>query len=55
MNKMEFEHISLMKTVTLSMDMFSNQSTLFIAIFIWVLAHIFITGLKLQEEKDLTV
>lgn len=28
---------------------------LFVALFIWVLAHIFITGLKLQQEKDLTI
>jgi len=29
--------------------------TLWVALFIWVLAHIFITGLKLQQEKDLTI
>lgn len=28
---------------------------LFVALFIWVLAHIFSTGLKLQQEKDLTI
>lgn len=28
---------------------------LFLALFIWVLAHIFITGLKIKEEQDLTV
>lgn len=28
---------------------------LFVALFIWVLAHIFIKGLKLQQEKDLTI
>jgi len=28
---------------------------LFLALFIWVLAHIFITGLKMKEEQDLTV
>lgn len=28
---------------------------LFIALFIWVLAHIFETGLKLQEENELTI
>ncbi len=28
---------------------------LWIALFIWVLAHIFITGLKLKQEKDLTI
>lgn len=28
---------------------------LFLALFIWVLAHIFITGVKMKEEQDLTV
>lgn len=28
---------------------------LFAVLFIWVLAHIFITGVKLQEEQDLTI
>ena len=28
---------------------------LFLALFIWVIAHIFITGLKIKEEQDLTV
>ena len=27
----------------------------FLSALIWVLAHIFITGLKLQQEKDLTI
>ena len=35
---------------------FSNFSgILFLAIFIWVLAHIFETGLKLKEENELTI
>lgn len=31
------------------------SSMLMFALFIWVLAHIFSTGLKLQQEKDLTI
>lgn len=31
------------------------KGILFLALFIWVLAHIFITGLKMKEEQDLTV
>ena len=33
----------------------SNEYLLWDALFIWVLAHIFITGLKLQQEKELTI
>ncbi len=33
----------------------SYVGILFVALIIWVLAHIFATGLKLQEEQDLTV
>jgi len=37
-------------------DDFSNYPVvLLIALFIWVLAHIFMTGVKLQEDKDLTI
>ncbi len=32
-----------------------NIDLLWQALLIWVLAHIFITGLKLQQEKDLTI
>ena len=32
-----------------------HAGVLLVALFIWVLAHIFMTGLKLQEEKDLTI
>jgi len=32
-----------------------NEHMLWEALFIWVLAHIFITGLKLKQEKDLTI
>jgi len=28
---------------------------LILALFIWVIAHVFITGLKMQEEQDLTI
>ncbi len=44
-----------MANVRISSD-FTNQSgILLLALFIWVLAHIFITGLRLQDEQDLTV
>jgi len=32
-----------------------NNLILWDALFLWVLAHIFITGLKLKQEKDLTI
>jgi uncharacterized protein (DUF983 family) len=32
-----------------------NEHLLWDALFIWVIAHVFITGLKLQQEKDLTI
>lgn len=53
--RMEFENVSLIKDFRVSIDFFNYRSVLFVAIFIWVLAHIFMTGLKLQEDKDLTI
>ena len=44
----EFENIIIT-------DDFDGSSMLTVALMIWVLAHIFIKGLKLQEEKDLTI
>ena len=44
-----------MAHVHISNDFTNQSSVLFLALFIWVLAHIFITGLKLQDEQDLTV
>ncbi len=46
---LEFENIRLTD------DIPNYSGILFIALFIWVLAHIFITGLKLQQEQDLTI
>lgn len=47
--RLEFEHVRIS-------DDFSNYPwLLFSALFIWVLAHIFMTGVRLQEEKDLTI
>ena len=46
---LEFEHIRI------SDDFPNYKGILFAALFIWVLAHIFITGVKLQEEQDLTI
>ncbi len=53
--KMEFENVSLIKSFGASVDFMNYRSGLFIALFIWVLAHIFIKGLELQKDQDLTV
>ncbi|MCK5857190.1 MAG: DUF2975 domain-containing protein [Bacteroidales bacterium] len=44
-----------MANIRISHDFTDQSNVLLFALFIWVLAHIFITGLKLQEEQDLTV
>jgi hypothetical protein len=44
----EFENIIIT-------DDFDGSPMLTVALMIWVLAHIFIKGVKLQEEKDLTI
>ena len=46
---LEFEQVRITD------DIPNYSGILVAALFIWVLAHIFITGLKLQEEKDLTI
>jgi len=50
-------HIQLDNVKILSGGFFYNLNLdlLWNALIIWVLAHIFITGLKLQREKDLTI
>jgi len=50
-------HFSLAHIQIMSNSFFFNLHTdlLWEALFIWVLAHIFITGLKLKQEKDLTI
>jgi hypothetical protein len=45
----EFENVSI------SNEFIDIDGVLLSAIFIWILAHIFETGLKLQQEKDLTI
>ena len=45
----EFEHLE----ITGEMDSYSY--VLFIALFLWVLSHIFMTGVKLKDEQNLTV
>jgi len=47
--KLEFQNVEITSEVT------SYSGILYLALFIWALAHIFMTGLKLQEEKDLTI
>ena len=47
---LEFENVKIgSNEVTIDSNM------LFVALFIWVLAHIFIKGVQLQQEKDLTI
>lgn len=45
----EFEHLE----ITGEMD--SYGYILFIALFLWVLSHVFMTGVKLKDEQNLTV
>lgn len=47
--RLEFE------SVTVSGEGPDYSWMLFLALFIWVLAHIFITGVKLQQENELTI
>lgn len=48
-NRLEFEYVSI------SNDLPNYSGILLLALFIWVLAHIFMSGIKLQEEQDLTI
>lgn len=43
------------KDTSLRVDFTQYSSALIIALVIWVLAHIFLRGVRLQEEKDLTI
>ena len=45
----EFEHLEI------TGEMESYSYVLFIALFLWVLSHIFMTGVKLKDEQNLTV
>ncbi|MEA3443187.1 MAG: DUF2975 domain-containing protein, partial [Bacteroidota bacterium] len=48
-SNVEFEHIEILEE-------FPNFAGIpMLALFIWVLSHVFITGVKLQEEQNLTV
>lgn len=47
--RIEFEHIII------SSNMNSYGFLLFIALFLWVLSHIFMLGVKLQKDQELTV
>ncbi len=46
---LEFENLRISSEIT------SNSWLLLLALFIWVLSHIFITGVKLQDEQKLTI
>lgn len=48
-DKLEF------KDTTFTIELFQYSSTLVIALVIYVLAHIFLNGVRLQQEKDLTI
>ena len=41
--------------ILISSDFSNYPGVLLMALFIWVLAHIFMTGVKLQEDNDLTI
>ena len=45
----EFEHVEILE------DYPNFAGILMLSLFIWVLSHIFMTGIKLQEEQNLTV
>ena len=47
--KIEFEHLEI------SGEISSFGGILLAALFLWVLSHIFMTGVKLREEQELTV
>lgn len=57
---MQLAYYYIAKNLTFENIQITNEipnysSMLLFALFIWVLAHIFSTGLKLQREKDLTI
>lgn len=43
------------ENITITKDLNNYSVILWIALLLWVLAHIFIKGLELQQEKDLTI
>jgi len=43
------------KNIRIREEMDDNSGILIVALLIWVLAHIFISGLRLQKENDLTI
>jgi hypothetical protein len=47
--KLIFEHIRF------SDDIPNFSSLLFLSLFIWVIAHVFMSGLKLKQEQELTI
>ncbi len=48
-SRVEFKHVEILQ------DYPNFAGLLMLALFIWVLSHIFLTGVKLQEEQNLTV
>jgi hypothetical protein len=43
------------ENVRITNEVESYSGILFVALFLWMLAHIFITGLKLKQENELTI
>jgi len=48
-SSLEFQHVEILQ------DYPNFAGLLMLALFIWVLSHVFITGVKLQADQDLTV
>ncbi len=48
------EHLNF-ENIRITDEIPDYSGILFAALLLWVLAHIFETGLKLQQEKDLTI
>ena len=49
------QHLEFDNVIIGSNEVSIDSNMLFVALFIWVLAHIFIKGVQLQQEKDLTI
>lgn len=42
-------------SIRVSDDFDNYPGILFLALFIWIISHIFVTGVRLQQDKDLTI
>lgn len=48
-NSIDFEHVEILE------DYRKFPGLLLLALFIWVISHVFLVGVKLKEEQDLTI